>query len=236
LPRKVAPDDPTRIYQNDILERMSRSHPYEPLFAFIPTILGLSIWMIGWSPMAWYVNLSLVSIGLFYWTFMEYMLHRYLFHYEAKSSIGKHIMKLIHGIHHQFPNDTDRLVIPIGASFLSSLAFTLIYYTFTGGNLWAVLPLFIGTASGYLNYDWTHYATHHVKPRFSWEKTQRRRHMLHHFKYPDACFGVSTGLWDWVFRTREIDAEKAVATGKMRAYPSENWKILDNTPNPSEHA
>ncbi|MCB9638787.1 MAG: sterol desaturase family protein [Myxococcales bacterium] len=234
MPRKVAPDDPTRIYQNDILERMTRSHPYEPLVVYIPVVLGLIVYMFLKSPFVWYNSIALVATGLFYWSFMEYILHRYLFHYEAKSKIGKHIMRLIHGIHHQFPNDTDRLVIPLGASFLSALIFVAIYYGLTGGNAWAILPLVIGTIVGYVNYDWTHYATHHVKPRFPWEKTQRRRHMLHHFKFPDACFGVSTGLWDWVFRTREQDAEKAVAAGKMRAYPSENWKILDNKANPSE--
>ena len=228
MPRKVAPDDPTRLYQNDIFERLSRSHPFEPLFFYIPVILGLGVYLFGWSPLRWYAVLGWMALGWLFWSFSEYILHRYLFHYEAKSRIGKQIMKLIHGIHHQFPNDTDRLVIPLGASILSGLSFLGIFYILTGGQIWLALPLFLGLAIGYLNYDWTHYATHHIKPTMPWAKAQRRRHMLHHFKYPDACYGVSTGLWDWVFRTREIDAQRAVEAGKMQAYPRENWQIIDH--------
>lgn len=227
MPRKVALDDPTRLYQSDFMERITRAHPVEPFVVYVPIVLSLMIYSIVKGPYHWATCLALWAGGAFFWTLIEYFLHRIIFHYQAKSEWGKKIMRLIHGIHHQFPNDTDRLVIPpifaLGVIFLFGGA----YYLLLGW--WLALPFLAGGISGYMYYDFVHYATHHLKPRTPWGKAQRKRHLIHHYKYPDACFGVSTGFWDWVFRTRETDADRLTAQGKMKSYPEGNWKVLDNT-------
>lgn len=226
MPRKVAPDDPTRLYESDLVERLTRAHVSEPFIFYIPLVIALMVYGIGWGPFSWQINVALWFGGVLFWTGLEYFLHRVLFHYDAKSEAGKRTMKLIHGIHHMFPNDTDRLVIPplftLGVIvFVGSIFYLVMGY-------WPAVAFLAGGVSGYLYYDFVHYATHHLKPRTPWAKEQRRRHMLHHYKYPDACYGVSTGLWDWIFRTREQDAKRLVAEGKMKAYPEENWKVIDN--------
>jgi len=226
MPRKVALDDPTRLYKSDLMERLTRAHPVEPFVFYIPLVLALLTYGIGWGPHSWYHNIALWAGGVFFWTGLEYFLHRVIFHYKATSEFGKKTMKLIHGIHHQFPNDTDRLVIPPLFAMGVIVLFGAAFYLTLG--YWGAVPFLAGGISGYLYYDFVHYATHHLKPRTPWAQQQRRRHMLHHYKYPDACYGVTTGLWDWIFRTREADAKKAVAAGNMRAYPDDNWKIIDN--------
>ncbi len=227
MPRKVAADDPTRLYESDFMERITRAHPVEPFVAFIPVVLALMAYTIYFGPFHWASALGLWVAGALFWTLIEYFLHRIIFHYEAKSVEGKKVMRLIHGIHHQFPNDTDRLVIPplfaLGVMVIFGAAFYLVL------GYWMAIPFLAGGITGYMYYDFVHYSTHHLKPRTPWAKEQRRRHFLHHYKYPDACYGVSTGFWDWVFRTREADAIRLVEAGQMKAYPEENWKIIDNT-------
>ncbi len=223
MPRKVSLDDPTRLYKSDFVERITRAHPAEPFFVFIPIVLALVGYTAVAGPLQWYWILLLFAGGAFFWTFTEYILHRVVFHYEAKSEFGKKNMKLIHGIHHQFPNDTDRLVIPPVAGLVVMVAFFFIYSVLMGR--WSAMPFLAGWVSGYMAYDFTHYSTHHRKPLTRIGRVARRRHLMHHYKYPDACYGVSTGLWDWVFRTTE---KNAVDEGKGHEAPAGVWEIIDN--------
>ncbi|MCA9561852.1 MAG: sterol desaturase family protein [Myxococcales bacterium] len=223
MPRKVSHDDPTRLYKSDLIERLTRAHPYEPFFVFGPAIVALMVYAFIAGSRPWYGLVGVFLAGTFFWTFCEYVLHRYLFHYEAKSEFGKKQMKLIHGIHHQFPNDTDRLVIPPAVGVLVAVAFFGVYTLLFGW--WYGIALVSGWVGGYMLYDWTHYSTHHRKPRTRVGRAARRRHLLHHYKYPDACYGVSTGFWDWVFGTTEA---KAQAAGKGHHKPEGVWEVIDN--------
>lgn len=226
MPRKVALDDPTRMYESDLAERITRAHVSEPFIFYVPVVIGLLTYGIGWGPHIWWMNLALWAGGILFWTGLEYFLHRIIFHFDAKSEAGKKTMKLIHGIHHMFPNDTDRLVIPPLFALGVIIIFGTTFYLLMG--YWNGVPFLAGGITGYLYYDFVHYATHHLTPRTFIGRGQRRRHMLHHYKYPDACFGVSVGWWDRVFRTTEKDAKRLVAAGKMKAYPEDNWKVIDN--------
>lgn len=223
MPRKVGIDDPTRLYESDLVERLTRAHWTEPFIIFIPVATSLIGYTLAAGPAAWHRVLAIALGGYLLWTLAEYGLHRFLFHYEAKSAFGKRQMKLIHGIHHQFPNDTDRLVIPpavgvfVGAGFFG--LFTLLM------GVWSAMPFFGGFLIGYMSYDWVHFSTHHRKPLTFIGRAQRKRHLLHHYKYPDACYGVSTGLWDWVFGTT---AERAKRSGKVKGHPEGVWEIVDN--------
>ncbi len=64
-----------------------------------------------------------------------------------------------------------------------------------------VEPFFAWFILGYLAYDYTHLAIHCRNPRTRLGKYLRRRHMLHHFVTPNACWGVTSPLWDWVMGT-----------------------------------
>jgi sterol desaturase/sphingolipid hydroxylase (fatty acid hydroxylase superfamily) len=133
------------------------------------------------------------------WTLTEYWLHRKFFHWEPDNAIGRRMHFIIHGVHHDHPNDKLRLVMPPGASIpLAALFFGLFYLVF---GLPTGLPLFAGFLIGYLVYDYTHYYVHHFVPKSDLGKRLREQHMRHHFQDHRYGFGVSSPLWDVVFRT-----------------------------------
>jgi sterol desaturase/sphingolipid hydroxylase (fatty acid hydroxylase superfamily) len=142
---------------------------------------------------------ALFVAGVFAWTFAEYVLHRYVFHWTNETSWGRRIHFLLHGVHHDFPSDKDRLVMPL----LTSVPLAVIFYTLFTATLGRTLgePTFAGFVVGYLFYDGTHYYVHHFVPTTRWGKFLRRHHLTHHFADHDGGFGVSSPIWDHVFRT-----------------------------------
>jgi dihydroceramide fatty acyl 2-hydroxylase len=211
--RGATKPETTRMFENELLERFSRIHPATPFVAWLPVVA----WMFYRSSVV-RADLSLgATVGLFLggllsWTFAEYILHRYVFHWVNDTPRGKRIHFLLHGVHHDFPNDKDRLVMPL----LTSVPFAVIFYSlfvFMMGTRLAE-PFFAGFVIGYLGYDGTHYAVHHFKPRTRLGKWVRRHHMLHHHNDHEGGFGVSTPLWDLVFRTMpKTKREKLASTG-----------------------
>ena len=137
--------------------------------------------------------------GVLVWTLFEYVLHRWVFHWTDDSRRARRIHFLLHGVHHDFPNDKDRLVMPLGVSVPLGVLFFLAFYGLFGISV--AEPLFAGLVLGYLVYDGTHYAVHHFKPTTRVSRYVKRHHMLHHHMDHDGGFGVSSPLWDLVFRT-----------------------------------
>jgi sterol desaturase/sphingolipid hydroxylase (fatty acid hydroxylase superfamily) len=152
----------------------------------------------------WYVPAAFL-IGVFVWTFTEYTMHRFVFHFPPHNPTQERITYLFHGIHHHQPQCKTRLVMPPVVSVPLALVFyglfVLILGHLFGAPQW-VGPLFSGFGTGYLIYDLTHYATHHFPMRRGIFKYLKRYHMQHHYKTPDARYGVSSPLWDIVFRTK----------------------------------
>jgi sterol desaturase/sphingolipid hydroxylase (fatty acid hydroxylase superfamily) len=137
--------------------------------------------------------------GLFVWTIAEYFLHRYVFHWTNQTAWGKRIHFLLHGVHHEYPSDKDRLVMPLLTSVPLSLIFYALFTLSMGQSVGE--PFFAGFVVGYLFYDGTHYYVHHFVPTSRWGKFLRRHHLTHHHADHDGGFGVSTPLWDALFGT-----------------------------------
>jgi sterol desaturase/sphingolipid hydroxylase (fatty acid hydroxylase superfamily) len=146
--------------------------------------------------------IGLFTFALFFWTFAEYMLHRYLFHWINDNKFVQRFHFIMHGSHHLYPKDTERLLMPpVPGILMASILFGIFYVVFTiigYSNLtWGFFP---GFFLGYLLYSFLHRATHVVKPpkqfKYLW-----KHHSLHHYKYPNKAFGVSNTLWDHVFGT-----------------------------------
>ena len=120
--------------------------------------------------------LVLFSIGLLIWTLSEYVMHRFVFHYHPTSTLGKKIHFIVHGVHHDYPNDSKRLVMPPVMSILISVPFFLFfYYAFGGGG--ATFAAFSGMIVGYLSYDMLHYAVHHSKWKNSYFEKLKKHHI-----------------------------------------------------------
>jgi sterol desaturase/sphingolipid hydroxylase (fatty acid hydroxylase superfamily) len=200
FPTKQPPHAGTaRMFQADIVERFSRIHPATPFLAWVPMIallLGRSILR---HDLPWFGLVLLFAAGVLAWTFAEYVLHRWVFHWIEDSPRGKRIHFLLHGVHHDFPSDKDRLVMPLGFSIPMGLLFYVAFLFLMGVHV--AEPFFAGFILGYLGYDGGHYAIHHFRMRSGFLLMIKKHHMLHHHADHDGGFGVSSPLWDHVFRT-----------------------------------
>ncbi len=186
------------LFQNRFLDFFSRIHPVVPALIFLPMIAALIVFGARDGQGALEI-VALVAGGLAIWTLSEYWLHRKLFHWEPDNAIGRRMHFIIHGVHHDHPNDKLRLVMPPGASIpLAALFFGAFWLIF---GIPTALPLFAGFLIGYLVYDYTHYYLHHFVPRSDFGKRLREHHMRHHFQDHRYGYGVSSPIWDAVFRT-----------------------------------
>jgi dihydroceramide fatty acyl 2-hydroxylase len=185
------------MFESRILDSLSRVHPVVPIVIFLPAIVVLVVWALGATSVA-------AAIGLFFagyaiWTLFEYWLHRLVFHFEPQAGLGARFHWIIHGVHHDHPNDPLRLVMPPAVSVpLAALVFGALYAIFGGDEGPAVTA---GFFAGYLVYDMTHYYLHHFRPHGRLGRILRERHMRHHFQDETCGFGISAPYWDDVFRT-----------------------------------
>jgi len=186
------------LFRSRCLDFFSRIHPAVPALIFTPVIV-LLVALGADRGQGVLEIIGLVLAGLALWTLSEYWLHRKLFHWDPDHPIGHRIHFIIHGVHHDHPNDKMRLVMPPGASIpLAALFFGAFWLVF---GLPTAYPLFAGFLIGYLVYDYTHYYLHHFVPRSDRGKRLREQHMRHHFQDHRYGFGVSSPIWDYVFRT-----------------------------------
>jgi dihydroceramide fatty acyl 2-hydroxylase len=144
-------------------------------------------------------TLAWIGGGYLFWTLTEYWLHRVIFHFEPEAGPGARLHWIMHGVHHDHPNDPMRLVMPPSVSVPLSALFYVGFY-FVLGDTYA-LAFGAGFFGGYLLYDMTHYHLHHHTPRTRAGKRLRELHMRHHFQDDARGFGVSAPWWDLVFGT-----------------------------------
>ena len=189
----------TRMFQNNFIESLSKMHFSLPLFIFLPVIgyfLYKSIFLFHEKVL--YIGLLFIA-GIFIWSLTEYVMHRFLFHYKPSSNFGKRLHFIFHGVHHDYPNDTKRLVMAPTVSIPLAVLYYYLFKTLIG--IEAVAPFFSGFVFGYLFYDMKHYAIHHFSFKNGiWLKI-KKNHMIHHYQDDDHGFGVSSKFWDIIFRT-----------------------------------
>lgn len=194
--KKVTP----RLFSNNLMEKLSHVHPSVPVIIYLPVIIYFLLEALHNSPLTFGAVLALFGAGILIWTLTEYLIHRYIFHFEPASEIGQRLHFLAHGVHHAYPRDPMRLVMPPVLSIpLAILVFALVR-SLAGPALGA--PLFAGIIFGYLVYDMIHFATHHLSHRRSrpW-LLLKQHHLRHHYQNEHYAFGVSSPLWDFLFGT-----------------------------------
>jgi len=185
------------MFKSPWLDRFTRVHPAVPVLIFLPAIVAL--FALGVGRAGFWNAVGLALGGYAVWTLTEYWLHRVVFHFEPEKGIGARLHWMIHGVHHDHPNDPMRLVMPPSASIPLALLFAALFWTVLGGHWW--LPFTAGFLAGYLAYDMIHYHVHHHRPRTRVGRRLRELHMRHHFQDDERGFGVSAPYWDHVFGT-----------------------------------
>ncbi|HKH80687.1 MAG TPA: sterol desaturase family protein [Methylovirgula sp.] len=193
-----------RLFENPLLDKLSRVHWSMPLVFYMPFV-ALLAWL-SFTTLRPVTVGCMALLGYMIWTLIEYFGHRYLFHAEFPGTLGARIHLLIHGVHHDHPNDPLRLVMPPLLSAPIMLAALLVGRVLFGFPL--AYPALMGFMLGYLVYDMVHYYVHHAEPQTRLGRSLRRLHMLHHFRDPERGFGVSAPWWDKVFGTEHLPARQ----------------------------
>jgi sterol desaturase/sphingolipid hydroxylase (fatty acid hydroxylase superfamily) len=202
-------DESARLFKSDFLEFFTHVHWSVPIIVYLPVTVYFLVHA-GNTPGLGLRNIVLLFVlGFVFWTLTEYILHRFIFHYEPKSVFGQRMHFLLHGVHHDYPNDSKRLVMPPSVSIPLALLFYGLFILVLGEVYTA--PFFAGFLVGYICYDEIHYATHHAPMKSRFWLAIKHHHILHHFRDPGRGFGVSSPVWDHVFGTTYKAEEEPVA-------------------------
>ena len=185
------------MFKTPWLDRFTRVHPAVPVLLYLPAIAVL--FALGLGEAGLWNSIGLALGGYAVWTLTEYWLHRVVFHFEPEKGLGARLHWMIHGVHHDHPNDPMRLVMPPSASVPLALLFGAVFWLVLGSQWW--MPFTAGFLAGYLAYDMIHYHVHHHRPRTAVGRRLRELHMRHHFQDDERGFGVSAPYWDHVFGT-----------------------------------
>lgn len=207
-------DESIRLFKNDFLETLTKVHPVTPLLVFVPVVVYQLYLSFA------YYNLDLATAagffleGILIWTLTEYVLHRFVFHIEPVGPKTQRLYFLFHGIHHDYPRDSRRLVMPPSVGIpLSFAIYLLMGRLFAPASMHAV---FAGFILGYLCYDMLHYSIHHHHFKNKIWLSIRNHHFRHHYLETERCYGVSSPLWDHVFRTHALEPSRiANAEGEL---------------------
>ncbi|WP_374164240.1 sterol desaturase family protein [Arcticibacter sp. MXS-1] len=220
-----------RLFKSDLLESLTKTRPWVIYSIYLP----FNAWLLYYSHTKLAFSVPFIA-GLFFaallsWTLFEYFAHRYLFHYEAKSKIGQRLVYIFHGNHHEYPRDRMRLFMPpVPSIILAAVVFGLIYavsFISTGTGSYACI-FFPGFITGYLAYVSMHYAIHAYAPPKPLKAIWRNHH-LHHYKYPEKGFGVSSTFWDIIFRTVPRNDDEENKSNESSGYKPGRFSNTTNT-------
>ena len=195
---KIRNKGQARIFKNQYLEMLTKTHPFVIWGMYIPVIFFLLYYSFTKEDFTWSYIVLLFFAGIFSWTLFEYLMHRFVFHYVAHSPGAQRLIYIIHANHHEYPRDKERLFMPPAPSLIMACIVFALQYLIMGNNVFMFFPGFL---LGYLIYGTMHYAIHAWNPPFKWMKPLWRNHHLHHYKEQEKGFGVSTTIWDRVFGT-----------------------------------
>lgn len=187
-----------QLFNNPILERLSRTHIAVPLTLYTLIALGWLYYGAYYAGLSGGSIVSMFILGFLTLTLLEYLAHRYFFHMEPTSKVKARIQYTVHGVHHEYPKDKGRLAMP---PLMALLYIVVIFFSvryFLGNHVYAFAP---GMLMGYTTYLFIHYAVHAYQPPKNFLKILWIHHAIHHYKDPQRAYGVSSPLWDWVFGT-----------------------------------
>jgi sterol desaturase/sphingolipid hydroxylase (fatty acid hydroxylase superfamily) len=187
-----------RLFESQYMEMLTKTHPLVIWGMYLPVIALLLLYGYSKGNFSFIYIFLMFIAGMFSWTLFEYVMHRFIFHFVAESPRAQRFIYVLHGNHHEYPRDKERLFMPpVPSLIFASIIFSLFYYMI-GTSVYLFFPGFL---LGYLIYGTMHFAIHAWNPPYKWMKPLWRNHHLHHYKNEQQGFGVSTTLWDRLFGT-----------------------------------
>ena len=196
----------TRLFSSNILEQLTRTNFLFPIITYyVGAILFILLSYFNKS-IHFSAALWLIPLGWLLFTLVEYLVHRFVFHFHATTEKQLNIQYSIHGVHHEFPRDKERLVMPPVVSIIMASGFYFLFVLLLDD--YAML-FFSGFIAGYSSYLILHYSVHALKPPKNMLKLFWKHHSLHHYDSVHSAFSVSMPLWDYLFRTVPKSTGKA---------------------------
>jgi 4-hydroxysphinganine ceramide fatty acyl 2-hydroxylase len=195
-----------RLFRNPLLEKLTHTHIAVPLILFFSYAAALLYWSTLNTSLSTGATAGIFFTGVVSFTWVEYMVHRHVFHMVVKTEGQAKVKYTIHGVHHAFPKDKDRLAMP---PLLSLVIVTLLSFLFRVilGDL--AFSFLAGFLAGYAAYLSIHYLVHRFQPPRNFLRTLWINHSIHHYKNENIAFGVSSPLWDYIYGTRIKNKSKS---------------------------
>lgn len=187
-----------QLFKNPILEKLSRTHISVPLTIFFLYSSVLLYWSITNTSLNAITTVGLFALGVVTFTWVEYITHRHLFHMQTYTRLREKLQYTLHGVHHEFPKDKDRLAMPPLLSITIATVLLLLLRLVIGDFVFAFLPGFL---VGYAAYLSVHYMVHAYQPPKNFFKVLWINHSVHHYKDGEIVFGVSSPFWDYIYGT-----------------------------------
>jgi sterol desaturase/sphingolipid hydroxylase (fatty acid hydroxylase superfamily) len=187
-----------QIFDNPLLERLTRTHISVPIGIFITISASLIFYGTQYAGLGIMETVALFFTGLLLFSLVEYLVHRKVFHMLTDTPAKANIQYKFHGVHHEYPKDKTRLAMPPILSVTIASVLVVLFYLLMGSYTFGFLPGFL---TGYAAYLFVHYAVHAFRPPNNFLKVLWVNHGIHHYKNDELAFGVSSPLWDWVFGT-----------------------------------
>lgn len=204
----VSPD----LFEHEWMNKLTRTNVAIPISIFFIYAAGLLVYTFRVTDFSTNMVLGLFFGGLLFFTFVEYIVHRWVYHPPENSSDGwKDFTYKAHGIHHDYPKDKQRLAMPPWASIIVA---TLLLFIFKAVMSQFAFAFLAGFLTGYASYLLVHYSIHVFKMPNNILKALWVNHSIHHYTSNEIMFGVSSPLWDYVFRTlpkKEVKKGKTIS-------------------------
>lgn len=187
-----------QLFDSVVLERLTRTHIAVPTSILVLYAVALFYWSLTNTALTWGIATPLFFAGWVVFTWVEYNAHRYIFHMATYSKLRSTIQYTIHGVHHEYPKDKDRLAMPPILSLSIATILLLVLRLVMGDYVFAFLPGFL---VGYSVYLGIHYIIHVFPPPQNFFRVLWVNHSIHHYKDGELVFGVSSPLWDYIYGT-----------------------------------
>jgi len=187
------------IIFDDFREALSR-YPWWYIFImWIPFVIFAVTTSLRAAGLA--TTITKFGMGVMFWTLLEYVLHRFVFHMHTETPFWNTFHFFAHGIHHLTPNDSTRLTFPpMFSAFLGLLVYQVTSLVPHASGIHGFLA---GLAFMFMSYDAIHYYFHHGDAPWlpDFLKRMKTAHLNHHYKNDNINFGVTTQIMDLLFGT-----------------------------------
>lgn len=187
-----------KLFNYPWLERLTRTHISIPLTLFVLYSTVLLAWSFTNTLFSIGLTIGLFFLGWLMFTWVEYQVHRHVFHMAIFTDWRRKIQYVIHGVHHKFPKDKDRLAMPPVLSLTIATLLFIVFRLIMGNYVFAFLPGFL---VGYAYYLLIHYMVHAFPPPKNHFKKLWINHSIHHYREDEGSFGVTSSFWDRVYGT-----------------------------------